>query len=140
MPTLATAATGVAVLIATAALPGGVSIPELRNATDIGMQFAMVDVSAHDGNGWSSMIPTLKRGKPITLELNYVPGNAGHQLLFTAAQSRESVLVTVILPTTGNPSWTFNAFIGDIGIPAVPVDGALPLRVIITPDGAMEFS
>ena len=137
MPTLATAATGVVIMMG----PTGtaVPIPELRNATDIGMAFAMVDVSAHDGTGWSSSIPTLKRGKPITLELNYVPGNAAHQALFTAAQTRASTQFVVILPTTGNPGIAFNAFVGDIGIPAVPVDGALPLRVIITPDGSMQF-
>jgi Phage tail tube protein, TTP len=134
MATQATAATGTIVKIST------VTIPELRNATDIGMAFAMVDVSAHDGDGWSSNIPTLKRGKPITLELNYVPGNAAHQSLFTAAQTRASTPFTVTLPTTGNPTWSFNAFVGDIGIPAVPVDGALPLRVVLTPDGQMTFA
>lgn len=133
MPTQATAATGVQVKI------GAAVIPELRNATDIGMTFAMVDVSAHDGNGWSSNIPTLKNGKPITLEINYVPGIAAHIALFNAAMTRTSTAFTVILPTTGNPEITFNAFVGDIGIPAVPVDGALPLRVVITPDGAMSF-
>ena len=134
MATQATAATGVQVKI------GSNIIPELRNATDIGMTFAMVDVSAHDGAGWSSDIPTLKRGKPITLELNWVPSNVAHQALFTAAQNRASTAFTVIYPTTGNPQWTFNAFVGDIGVPATPVDGALPLRVVITPDGAMVFS
>jgi hypothetical protein len=134
MPTQAVAATGTIVTI------GAVPIPELRNATDIGMAFAMVDVSAHDGLGWASSIPTLKRGKPITLEMNYVPSDPAHQALFTAAQTRASTAFTVVLPTTGNPTWTFSAFVGDIGIPAVPVDGALPLRVIITPDGSMSFS
>lgn len=134
MPTLAVAATGTIIKIST------VTIVEVRNATDIGMAFAMVDVSAHDSGGWASSIPTLKRGKPITLELNYVPSHASHQALFTAAQSRASTPFTVTLPTTGNPVWSFNAFVGDIGIPAVPVDGALPLRVILTPDGAMVFS
>ena len=81
MPTQAVAATGTIVTI------GAVPIPELRNATDIGMAFAMVDVSAHDGSGWSSNIPTLKRGKPITLEMNYIPSDPAHQALFTAAQT-----------------------------------------------------
>lgn len=134
IPTQATAATGTIVRI------GGAIIPELRNATDIGMTFAMADVSAHDGIGWASSIPTLKRGKPITLEINYVPGIAAHIALFTAAQTRASTAFTVTLPTTGNPTWTFNAFVGDIGIPAIPVDGALPLRVILTPDGVMAFA
>jgi hypothetical protein len=134
MPTQATAATGITVSF------GGQIIPELTNATDIGMAFNMVDVSAHDGNGWSSSIPTLKRGKPITLEMNFVPGNAVQGSLFAAALSRASTAVVVTLPTSGNPTWNFNAFVGDIGISAAPVDGALPLRAILTPDGAMDLS
>jgi hypothetical protein len=136
VPTLAKAATGTTVTI------NGTVIPELRNATDIGITFAMADVTAHDGNGWSADIPTLKRGKPITLELNFVPANATHQALWTAALNRASTPFVVTLPTTGNPTFTFNAFVGDIGVPATPVDGALPLRVIITPDGAivMDFT
>jgi hypothetical protein len=134
VPTLATAATGTIVKIATA------TIVELRNASDIGMAFAMAEVTAHDGNGWSSSIPTLKRGKPITLDINWVPGNASHQALLTAAQNRASTAFSVTFPTTGNPTWSFNAFVGDFSVPAVPVDNALPLRVIITPDGVMTFA
>src|SRR5262245_1919308 len=103
------------------------------------MSFAMAEVSAHDGSGWSSDIPTLKRGKPITLEVNFVPSDPAHQALFTAAQNRTSTPFSVTLPATGNPSWTMNVFVGDIGIPAVPVDGALPLRVVLTPDEAITF-
>jgi hypothetical protein len=134
MATLATAATGTQVKIA------GTVIPELRNASEIGMTFAMAEVTAHDGNGWSSSIPTLKRGSPITLDLNYVPGNAQHAALLTAAQNRTSTAFTVIFPTAGNPTWTFNAFVGTFTVPSVPVDGALPLRVILTPDGTMTFA
>jgi hypothetical protein len=134
MPTQASAATGIIVKF------GGSPIPELTNATDIGMAFNMVDVSAHDGNGWSSSIPTLKRGKPITLEMNFVPGNAVHGSLFAAALTRASTAVEIVLPTSGNPTWNFQAFVGDIGISAAPVDGALPLRAILTPDGAMDFT
>lgn len=133
MATLAKAATGTIVTIA------GVAIPELRNASDIGMSFAMAEVTAHDGNGWSSSIPTLKRGNPITLDINYVPGNTQHQALLTAAQNRTSTAFTVVYPTSGNPTWSFNAFVGTFSVPSVPVDGALPLRVVITPDGAMSF-
>ena len=43
MATQASAATGTIVRIA------GAIIPELRNASDIGMTFAMADVTAHDG-------------------------------------------------------------------------------------------
>jgi Phage tail tube protein, TTP len=131
--TQATAATGTLLKMT------GTIVPEVTNLADIGMAFTMVDVSSHDSNGWSSSIPTLKRGKPITVEMSYIPSNATHQALFLAAQTRASTAFSVTLPTTGNPEWTFNAFVGDIGIPAVPVDGALPLRVILTPDGPMTF-
>ena len=133
MPTQAVAATGT--IFTFNSLP----LPEVRNATDIGMAFAMVDVSAHDTGGWGTSIPTLKRGKPITLELSFVPSDPAHQALFTAALARTSTPFTVTFPTTGNPVWSMNVFVGDIGIPAVPVDGALPLRVILTPDEAITF-
>jgi hypothetical protein len=134
MPTLATAATGTQVKI------GAVVIPELRNASEIGMTFAMAEVTAHDGNGWSSSIPTLKRGSPITLDINWVPSNTQHIALLTAAQNRTSTAFSVVYPTVGNPTWSFNAFVGTFTVPSVPVDGALPLRVIIAPDGAMTFT
>jgi hypothetical protein len=134
MPTQAVAATGTQVKIA------GTAIPELRNATEIGMTFAMAEVTAHDGNGWTSSIPTIKRGNPITLDINWVPTNAQHQALLTAAQNRTSTAFSVVYPTTGNPTWTFNAFVGTFTVPGVPVDGALAIRVIITPDGAMVFT
>jgi len=134
MATQAVAATGTIVKIA------GTAIPELRNASDIGMSFAMAEVTAHDGNGWSSSIPTLKRGKPITLDVNWVPGNPQHAALLTAAQNRASTAFQVVYPTSGNPTWSFNAFVGDFGVPGVPVDGPLAIRVIITPDGQMTFA
>jgi hypothetical protein len=134
LATQAVAATGTIVKIA------GTAIPELRNASDIGMSFAMAEVTAHDGNGWSSSIPTLKRGKPITLDLNWVPGNAQHAALLAAAQNRASTAFQVVYPTSGNPTWSFSAFVGDFGVPGVPVDGPLAIRVIITPDGAMTFA
>jgi hypothetical protein len=132
--TQAIAATGTIVKIA------GVAIPELRNASDIGMAFAMAEVTAHDGNGWSSSIPTLKRGKPITLDINWVPSNAQHAALLAAAQNRASTAFVVIYPASGTPTWSFNAFVGDFGVPSVPVDGPLAIRVIITPDGQMTFA
>ncbi len=120
---------------------GGVVLDELRNATDIGFTLSMAAVDAHDGAGWGVSIPTLKRGKPITLELNNVPGSAGQISLRTAALNSTSVVTVVTLPTaTGSHTITFNSFVGDYGIPSTPVDGALPLRVQLMPDGAMVYT
>jgi hypothetical protein len=134
MPTLAKSANGTQLKLA------GTLVPEVRNITDVGFSTGLTDVTAHDGGGWGVSIPTLKRGKPITVDLNLVPGNAQHQALLTAALAGTSVAITIILPVSGNPTWTFNAFVSDYTMPTAPVEGALPLRIVLSPDEAMAFA
>lgn len=100
----------------------------------------MIDVSAHDGSGWGSSLPGLKRGKPMTVEYNLVPTNLQHIALRNAADTRASVVFTLTLPTSGNPTLTFNAFVNDIGSPTLAVDGAVTGRAILTPDGPLVWS
>lgn len=134
MPTLATAATGIQLKIASNV------IPELRTLSEVGAQFNVVDVSAHDGGDWASKIPTFLDGGTIRATFNFVPGNAQHIALRTAMLGRTSVAMSVVLPTTGNPAWTFNAFVTRYRIPAAPVNGELSLDVELTVDGIVNFS
>ena len=134
MPTQAKSAHGVIIKI------GADTIVELRNASDVGFATALVDVSAHDGGGWGVQIPTLKRGKQIPLEFNWVPTNAGHAALLAAALAGTSVPITVTYNLAGAPEWTFNAFVGDWGNPTLPVDNALMVRAVLSPDEAMTFT
>lgn len=134
MATQASAATGVQILI------DAVPIVEIRNATDIGILLATVDVTAHDGDGWSTDLPTLKRGKPFTIEANWVPGHASHVAMMNAALNRTSDAWTVIYPTTGGPGWSFQAFVTEFSPNNTPVDGVLPLRVVVSPDGQMTWT
>ena len=134
MGTLAKAATGTIVTIA------GTAIPELMNVSDIGLALDMAPVDSHDGVGWGAAIPTRKRGKPITLEFNWVPGNPQHVALLNAALNRTSTAFTVVHPVAGNPTWTFQAFVGEFSLPTNPGAGAMIARVILNPDGAMTFA
>src|SRR5262245_29367178 len=109
MPTQASSAYGTQLKMGTAP---GTLIPELTNLTDVGGTFATQDVSAHDGaSGWGSKIPTLLDGGVVRASFNFVPGNAQHIALRTNMLNRTSTAFTVIWPTVGSPTVTFNAFV-----------------------------
>lgn len=133
MPTQAIAATGLILNMA------GTPIPEITNVSEIGAQFNVVDVSAHDGGDWASKIPTLLDGGTIRVSANFVPANAQHVALRTAMINRTSTVFTVVFPNTGATTWTFNAFVTRYRIPSAPVNGALPLEFELTVDGAVTF-
>jgi hypothetical protein len=118
----------------------GTAIPEVRNVSGVGFTGELADASSHDGAGWGVSVPTMKRGKPITLDLNWVPGNTQHAALLTAALAGTSTAFTVVYPLSGAPTWTFNAFVNDFSVPSVPVNGVLPLQVMLTPDQALSFA
>jgi len=134
MTTLAKSANGTLLKIA------GSTVVEVRNITDVGFSTGLADATSHDSSGWAVSIPTLKRGKNITVDLNFVPGAATHQALLAAALAGTSTAFTIVLPVSGNPTWTFNAFVSDYSMPSAPVEGVLPLRVVLTPDEAMAFA
>jgi hypothetical protein len=120
---------------------GTTILPELTNLSDFGAQFATVDVSAHDGaSSFGSKIPTLLDGGTVRATFNFIPGSAAHIGLRTAMLNRTSTAFSIVLPTTGNPTWTFNAFVTRYRIPGAPVNGQLQLEVELTVDGAFNFT
>ena len=135
MATQASSAYGTSIKIA------GTIIPEVTNITDIGINGNTVDVSAHDGaSSFGSSIPTLLSGGVVRVSANYVPGNAQHIALRTAALNRTSTAFIITLPTTGNPTVSFNAFVTRWRIPGTPVNGQLQLETELTVDGALTFA
>lgn len=133
MATQAKAAYGIALQMGTA------TIPELVSLSDVGGAFGVVDVSAHDGNGWTSRIPTLLDGGMVRAVFNFVPANAQHIALRTAMLARASTPFNVVMPG-GTPVWTFNAFVTSYRIPAAPVTGALQMNVDLQVDGPVTFA
>lgn len=135
MPTLAKSAYGVKLSIS------GDDLPELTNLSDVGINVQTIDVTAHDGaSGYGSMIPTFLSGGQVRATFNWVPADAGHVALRTAALNRTSVPFVVTLPTTGNPTISFNAFVTQYRAPTMPVNGVLPLECQLTVDGEVVFA
>jgi hypothetical protein len=117
------------------------TIAEMRNLAPIGFTFNMVDVSAHDGSGWGSSIPTEKRGPSMRLDLNLVPAHPTHNvttgLLFLALNKvRRDWLV--VFPGA-NPVLYFQAWVSEHGA-QTPVSDALRATPVVTVDGAMVYA
>jgi len=134
MPTQAIAAYGIVLQ------QGTTTIPELTNITELGGQFGIVDVSAHDGSGWTSKLPTLLDGGSIRCTFNFIPTNAQHIALKTAMLARTSTAFRVLYPPAGSPIWTFSAFVTNYRVPGAPVNGQLQLNVDLTVDGPITMN
>lgn len=82
-------------------------VVELTNVQDAGSRTDLIDTSAHDGSGYSSQIPTLKRTNQMRLDINLVPGNPTHDedtgllSLYNSSAYRHWLLVLPPYPGTG---------------------------------------
>lgn len=91
-----------------------IKIAELRDLQDAGVQATLVDVSAHDGNGWSARIPTLVTGNAVRLALNLVPAHATHGVIGGLAAllvSKARVPWLIVLPDVAKTAWYFTGFV-----------------------------
>lgn len=83
------------------------SIAELTNVDGAGSRTDLIDVSSHDGSGYSSEISTLKRTNTMTLSVNLVPTHATHNAttglfyLYNSSAYRHWLLVLPPYPGTG---------------------------------------
>jgi hypothetical protein len=115
-------------------------IPELINIDGLGSRTDLVDVSAHDGSGYSSEIATIKRNNPITATMNYVPGNTVQNSLKAQYDAGTSTSYSVTLPGTPAAVWTFNAIVSQWQLNPLPVNSVPQLAVIFNPDGPIVIS
>ena len=118
---------------------GATVVPELLTLGDVGGTMDTVEVTAHDGPGWKEFVATLLDAGVIRADFNFVPGNATQIALRTAMTARTLSAMSAVLPN-GGPTWTFNAFVTQYRVGTVPVNGHLPLNVLLRPSGAMTFA
>jgi hypothetical protein len=109
------------------------TIAELTNITDAGIQATLVEASAHDGNAWTSRVPTLLSGNTVRLDLNMVPTHPTHNpatglaYLFRTKTRRSYLLV---FPDALKSAWSFQGFV--VGyLVSGPVAGILTAVVTI---------
>lgn len=119
---------------------GASVVPEVVNIDGLGSRTDLIDVSAHDGSGYSSEIATIKRNNPITLTMNFVPANATQALLKTQYDAGTSTAYSVVLPGSPTSTWTFNAVVSQWQLNPLPVNSAPQLAVIFNPDGPITIS
>ena len=123
------------------------AIAELRDVQDAGTETTLVDVSAHDGNGYSSELPILKRTKRMRLFLNLVPDHPTHDhltgllSLFNSSAYRHWLLVLPPYPLLGNYKAACHVY-GAVQYYTVPftVDNALQMEVTLAFDGRMTMT
>lgn len=119
---------------------GVTTLPELINIDGLGSRTDLVDVSAHDGSGYSSEIATIKRNNPITATFNYVPGNAAQNGLKAQYDGGTSAAYSVTLPGTPSAVWSFNAVVSQWQLNPLPVNSVPQLAVIFNPDGPITIT
>lgn len=108
-------------------------IAELTNLVDVGIQATLVETSAHDGNNWTSRVPTLLSGNTVRLSLNLVPTAPTHNpttglefLLRTKTRRGFLVVFPDVLKTT----WWFSGWVTSHRV-AGPVAGILTAQTTV---------
>jgi len=120
-------------------------IAEMTNLEDAGLQATVINVTAHDGNGYESQIPTFLRGNTMRMALNWIPANATHNattgLTYLMGQriTRPYLIVWPSHVGTPRPTWAFSAWVTQ-DRKAAPVAGALTSAVNFEVDGPLVFA
>jgi hypothetical protein len=107
------------------------TVAEVTNLEDVGATANLVDVSAHDGNGWASRIPTNMAVNLLRISLNHVPANPTHNpttglLMLLHTRTRRPFLV--VLPDAAKTAWWFSGYVTRWQ-DAAPANGALTAAV-----------
>lgn len=110
------------------------AIAELTNVQDAGVMADLVEASAHDGNGWSSRVPTLLSGSAIRLSLNLVPDDPTHD----PVTGLEHLLLNklnrwflIVFPDPNKTAWAFAGWVTTHRVQG-PVAGLLTADTTIT--------
>src|SRR5262245_36772771 len=112
-------------------------VAEVRDITPIGMQFRMVDCSAHDGSGWSSSIPTEKIGPNMRVDVNFVPAHATHNVttgFMYLAINKIRRHWMIIFPDAAKTAFAWVGWVADVGV-NTPMADALRAAPVMAVDG-----
>lgn len=121
-------------------------VVELTNVQDAGSRTDLIDTSAHDGFGYSSQIPTLKRTNQMRLDVNLVPGDPTHDELtgllglYGSSAYRHWLLVLPPYPPTGQRSTGHLYGHVNYYTETLPVNGVVQAQFTLAFDGAFLWS
>jgi hypothetical protein len=122
------------------------SIAELTNVQDAGSRVDMIDVSSHDGSGYSSEIASLKRTNAMRLSINLVPDAPTHDettgllSLYNSGAARDWLLVLPPYPGTGvKATGHLHGVVSYYTLP-LPVNGAVTAEMELAFQGAFTWT
>ncbi len=91
---------------------GAVAIAELTNIGGPRLSADTIDVTSHDSaDGYREFVSGLKDGGEVTIEGNFIPGNAGQAALVDDLDDGSKDEYTITLPAVMATTWTFNAVV-----------------------------
>ena len=87
----------------------GVTVGELKNIDGLDISAADVDFSNHDNN-WDEFKPGRRAISDLSVEGNWIPGNAGQAAMY-AAFIAGTIAEFIVTGPDGSYTWTFNAYV-----------------------------
>lgn len=117
------------------------TIAEVTNISGPKLALDMIEITNHSSpSAWREYVASFLDMGEITLELNFIPTNATHQLSASGLAyhmvNRTKKNFQLVFPDTGSTTWSFSGYVSGFEINA-PVDDKLGGSVTIRPTGGM---
>ena len=91
---------------------GATAIAELTNIGGPSLSAATIEATSHDSDdGYREFLQGLRDGGDISIEGNFIPGNAGQVALTTDLNDGSLDAYTITFPAVMATTWTFNAIV-----------------------------
>lgn len=104
------------------------TVAEVTNIGGPSLSLGTEDVTSHSStDGWREFVATLLDGGEVSIEGNYVPGEATHDAtsgLINDMENRTKRNFELVFPDSGATTWAFPALVTNF-TPAAPVEGKL---------------
>lgn len=96
----------------TTLMKGATPIAELTNIGGPSLSADIIEATSHDSaDGYREFLQGLRAGGEISIEGNFVPGNAGQVALTTDLNDGTLDAYTITFPAAMATTWTFNAIV-----------------------------
>jgi len=94
-----------------------VDIAEVHSISGPNITAEIIDCTHMDSpNGYEELLPGIKTGGEVTIEVGYIPDNTTHQALKTKMDNRELTDFKIVFPNTAETEMTFSAYITGLSI------------------------
>jgi len=115
------------------------TIAEVKSISGPGLSSETIDATHMESpNSYREMLVGLKTGGEVSVEMNFLPGNANHILLSTTFGNRTKKRYQLVFPDTGVTKWQFEGYITSMQ-PSATIDDILSCSVSFTLTGSINF-